>query len=278
MPPSEDSIPTLLGTAVLAALDAGHSILEVYESNDFDVQVKGDGSPLTRADKLANECITRALAATELPVLSEEGRAIPFGERRGWDAFWLVDPLDGTKEFLKQNGEFTVNIALVIGDSPRLGVVYAPARGVLHFGDAKGSAYLVDDSELLAKVGVSMKEIEARALALPRPQGDRPFMVVGSRSHASPETAAYVESLRAAHPDLELLGIGSSLKLCMVAEGAADAYPRFAPTMEWDTAAAHAVVLGAGKRVVRWEAGRGPAGPVVYNKEDLTNPWFLVSD
>jgi 3'(2'), 5'-bisphosphate nucleotidase len=278
MPPSEDSIPTLLGTAVLAALDAGHSILEVYESNDFDVQVKGDGSPLTRADKLANECITRALAATELPVLSEEGRAIPFGERRGWDAFWLVDPLDGTKEFLKQNGEFTVNIALVIGDSPRLGVVYAPARGVLHFGDAKGSAYLVDDSELLAKVGVSMKEIEARALALPRPQSDRPFMVVGSRSHASPETAAYVESLRAAHPDLELLGIGSSLKLCMVAEGAADAYPRFAPTMEWDTAAAHAVVLGAGKRVVRWEAGRGPAGPVVYNKEDLTNPWFLVSD
>jgi len=278
MPPSEDSMNSLLATAVLAALEAGHRILEVYESNDFDVEVKGDGSPLTRADKLANEGITQALAATGLPVLSEEGRAIPYGERRDWDAFWLVDPLDGTKEFLKRNGEFTVNIALVVGQSPRLGVVFAPARGMLHFGDARGAAYLVDDAALLAKAGVSMKEIEARALRLPRPKSDRPFMIVGSRSHGSPETAAYVESLRAAHPDLEMLGIGSSLKLCMVAEGAADAYPRFAPTMEWDTAAAHAVVLGAGKQIVRWEAGRGPAGPVVYNKEDLTNPWFLVSD
>jgi 3'(2'), 5'-bisphosphate nucleotidase len=130
----------------------------------------------------------------------------------------------------------------------------------------------------LAKVGATTDEIEARAERLPRAKGARPFMVVGSRSHASPETAAYVDGLRAAHPDLQMLGIGSSLKICMVADGAADVYPRFAPTMEWDTAAAHAVVLGAGKRVLRYEAGRGALGPVVYNKEDLTNPWFLVGD
>ena len=268
---------SLLATAVLAALEAGRRILEVYESDDFDVEVKGDGSPLTRADKLANDCITRALASTEVPVLSEEGKAIGHADRRHWDSFWLVDPLDGTKEFLKRNGEFTVNIALVVGQAPRLGVVYAPARSVLYYGDALGKSFVVDDAALVSGTP-SMPELEAAAHTLPRPRGQRPFKVVGSRSHGSPETAAYVEALRADHPDLEMLGIGSSLKLCMVAEGAADSYPRFAPTMEWDTGAAHAVVLGAGKKVLRYEAGRGAVGPVVYNKEDLTNPWFLVTD
>jgi 3'(2'), 5'-bisphosphate nucleotidase len=277
MPPKEDAMKSLLETAVLAALDAGRRILEVYESDDFDVEVKGDGSPLTRADKLANESIARALASTALPFLSEEGRTIAYAERRSWDGFWLVDPLDGTKEFLKRNGEFTVNIALVVGQTPRLGVVFAPARGVLYFGDASVASFVVDDAALLARPSTSMADVQAQAEALPRPNGQRPFKIVGSRSHGSPETAAYVESLRAQHPDLEMLGIGSSLKLCMVAEGAADAYPRFAPTMEWDTAAAHAVVLGAGRQVLRYEAGRGTVGPVVYNKEDLTNPWFLVS-
>jgi len=277
MPPSPDAMKSLLDTAVLAALAAGHKILEVYESDDFDVEVKGDGSPLTRADRLANECILEALAKTELPVLSEEGRAIAYAERRDWDSFWLVDPLDGTKEFLKRNGEFTVNIALVVGQEPRLGVVFAPARWTLYFGDALGGSYFVGDAALLRKRSVSVAELEAASERLPRPQGDRPFKVVGSRSHGSPETAAYVEGLRAEHPDLEMLGIGSSLKLCMVAEGAADAYPRFAPTMEWDTGAAHAVVLGAGKKVLRYEAGSGVQGPVVYNKEDLLNPWFLVT-
>lgn len=277
MPPNEDAMKPLLEKAVLAALEAGRLIIEVYESDDFNVEVKGDGSPLTRADKLANDSITRALASTELPFLSEEGRTIAYAERRSWDSFWLVDPLDGTKEFLKRNGEFTVNIALVVGQAPRLGVVYAPARGVLYFGDASAGAFVVDDADLLMRSSSSMAEIQARAAALPRPIGQRPFKIVGSRSHGSPETAAYVEGLRAEHPDLEMLGIGSSLKLCMVADGAADVYPRFAPTMEWDTAAAHAVVLGAGRQVLRYEAGRGPVGPVVYNKEDLTNPWFLVS-
>jgi 3'(2'), 5'-bisphosphate nucleotidase len=277
MPPSEDTMQALLAAAVQAALAAGRRILDVYESDDFDVEVKGDGSPLTRADKLANETIVQALAFTGLPVLSEEGRAIGYPERRSWDSFWLVDPLDGTKEFLKRNGEFTVNIALIVGQTPRLGVVYAPARSVLYFGDAQDGSFMVDDASLLGATPTAA-DIQEVAQKLPRPRGTRPFKIVGSRSHGSPETAAYVEALRAEHPDLEMLGIGSSLKLCMVAEGAADAYPRFAPTMEWDTGAAHAVVLGAGKKVVRYEAGRGPMGPVVYNKEDLLNPWFLVSE
>jgi len=278
MPPTEDAMKPLLTTAVLAALEAGRRILEVYGSDDFDVQVKGDGSPLTRADKLANDCITRALVSTERPVLSEEGKEIAYAERKAWDSFWLVDPLDGTKEFLKRNGEFTVNIALVIGQTPRLGVVYAPARSVLYYGDAKGGAVVVDDGALLDRPNVTFQELESAAKALPLPRGTRPFKVVGSRSHGSPETESYVERLRADHPDLEMLGIGSSLKLCMVAEGAADTYPRFAPTMEWDTAAAHAVVLAAGKKVLRYEAQSGALGPVVYNKENLTNPWFLVTD
>lgn len=277
MPPSDDTMQAFLVTAIRAALDAGRRILDVYESDNFDVEVKGDGSPLTRADKLANETIVQALASTGLPVLSEEGKAIAYAERRGWDSFWLVDPLDGTKEFLKRNGEFTVNIALIVGQTPRLGVVYAPARSVLYFGDATRGSFMIDDPALLGGAP-SEAAIDRAAQKLPRPRGARPFKIVGSRSHGSPETAAYVEALRAEHPDLEMLGIGSSLKLCMVAEGAADAYPRFAPTMEWDTGAAHAVVLGAGKKVVRYEAGRGAQGPVVYNKEDLLNPWFLVSD
>src|SRR5690606_6543294 len=215
MPPTADTMHSLLVVAVQAALDAGRRILEVYESDDFDVEVKGDGSPLTRADRLANESITLALTATGLPVLSEEGRAIGYAERQAWDSFWLVDPLDGTKEFLKRNGEFTVNIALIVGQSPRLGVVYAPARGVLYFGDSAGASFVVDDRELLAG-SPSFADVDAAKEKLPRPRGTRPFKIVGSRSHGSPETAAYVEALRAEHPDLEMLGIGSSLKLCMV--------------------------------------------------------------
>ncbi len=265
----------LLQLAVSATLAAGAKILEVYDSDDFDVSVKGDGSPLTRADRLAHDAIVRGLAASGLPVLSEEGRSIAYEERKGWNSFWMVDPLDGTKEFVKRNGEFTVNVALIEAGAPALGVVYAPARKVLYVGRAGGESRVVRNQ---SPGDVSLAELEARADVLPLPRGNRVFQVVGSRSHGSEETAAYVEGLRKEHPDLEMLGIGSSLKLCMVAEGAADVYPRFAPTMEWDTAAAHAVVLGAGKRVLEWRAGEGAQGPVVYNKADLLNPWFIVLD
>lgn len=264
----------LLHIAILAALEAGKRILDVYDGDDFEVEVKKDGSPLTRADRRANEGITEALAHTGIPLLSEEGRHVPHAERQAWSRFWLVDPLDGTKEFLKRNGEFTVNIALVVGDSPELGVVYAPAKRVLYFGGAKRGAFVLRDPSSQA---LSLEEFETQSLRLPLPRAVRPYLVVGSRSHPSPESTSYLETLRAEHADLELRSIGSSLKLCLVAEGAADVYPRFAPTMEWDTAAAHAVVLGAGGGVYRYEPGRGAVGPVVYNKENLLNPWFVVT-
>jgi 3'(2'), 5'-bisphosphate nucleotidase len=274
MPSSNDN-EALLQLAVNAALSAGGHILQVYDSEDFDVSTKGDGSPLTRADRLAHDAIVAGLAASGLPVLSEEGKSIAFDERSGWARFWMVDPLDGTKEFVKRNGEFTVNIALIEDAAPVLGVVYAPARKSLYVGVSAVAAYRMTDVE---PEPIDLRVIETQGTKLPAPVGDRPYKVVGSRSHGSKETADYVEGLKKEHPDLEMLGIGSSLKLCMVAEGAADVYPRFAPTMEWDTAAAHAVVLAAGKRVQKWLPGEGSVGPVVYNKEDLLNPWFLVSD
>jgi 3'(2'), 5'-bisphosphate nucleotidase len=263
----------LLEVAVKAALAGGAEILTIYNGSDFDVEVKGDGSPLTLADRLANTAITNLLLSTDLPILSEEGRNIPFEERRSWSRFWLVDPLDGTKEFIKKNDEFTVNIALVDGNTPVLGVVYAPACKVLYVGAGPGQAFVVRSCE--AK-DVSLAELRMRSRKLPDFEGTRPYRVVGSRSHGSPETDAFVDELRKTHSDLEMVSMGSSFKLCMVAEGSADQYPRFAPTMEWDTAAAQAVVSATGKEVVIYDAAGGALGPVVYNKENLLNPWFLV--
>lgn len=264
---------SLLHLAIEAALAAGAEIQSVYESPDFNVELKGDGSPLTRADRLAHQAIVKMLAVSELPVLSEEGKTIPYEERSAWQRFWLVDPLDGTKEFLKRNDEFTVNIALIDGQSPILGVVYAPACRVLYAGVVGERALVV--RELAPKPAPAGLVLE-QARPLPDFEGERPFRVVGSRSHSTAETERYVDELRRAHPDLELVSMGSSFKLCMVAEGSADEYPRFAPTMEWDTAAAQAVVLAAGKQVLRVDSNGKPEGPVVYNKPDLLNPWFLV--
>jgi 3'(2'), 5'-bisphosphate nucleotidase len=263
----------LLEIAVKAALRGGAEILTIYNGSDFDVEVKGDGSPLTRADRLANTAICDLLASTDLPILSEEGKNIPFEERHAWPRFWLVDPLDGTKEFIKRNDEFTVNIALIEGNTPVLGVVYAPACKVLYVGAGPGQAFVVRQCEANDK---SLADLRKLGRQLPDFEGKRPYRVVGSRSHGSAETDAFVDQLRKTHSDLEMVSMGSSFKLCMVAEGSADQYPRFAPTMEWDTAAAQAVVTAAGKEVLIYDPTRGPIGPVVYNKENLLNPWFLV--
>lgn len=262
----------LLRVATDAALAAGAQIQGVYRSSDFNVEIKGDGSPLTRADRLAHQAIVELLTPTELPILSEEGKSIPYEERRSWSRFWLVDPLDGTKEFLKRNDEFTVNIALIDGDSPVLGVVYAPACQVFYAGIVGEGAIVVREVDPSA----TSAQVLGAGLELPSFRGERPFRIVGSRSHSSPETERYVSVLRSSHPDLELVSMGSSFKLCMVAEGTADQYPRFAPTMEWDTAAAQAIVHAAGKKVLRVGPSGEPEGPVVYNKPELLNPWFLV--
>lgn len=261
--------------AIRAALQAGGDILEIYNdpASDFGIERKADNSPLTIADKKAHTRIQSYLQDTPWPVLSEEGRHQSYDERRTWETLWVVDPLDGTKEFIKKNGEFTVNIALVTDGVPVLGVIYVPVKRELYFADEALGAWKVTDIAADRAEGVTLEELRVQAVRLPLPQADRDgFVVVASRSHLSPETSLYIEEKRKEYPRVEVISSGSSIKICLVAEGTADAYPRFAPTMEWDTAAGHAIARAAGKEI--YQAGSGQ--PLRYNKEDLLNPWFLV--
>jgi 3'(2'), 5'-bisphosphate nucleotidase len=267
----------LLSLALKAAVAAGEEILAVY-GREFEVERKDDRSPLTEADRRAHRCIADILGPSKLPVLSEEGMAVPFDERRDWPSFWLVDPLDGTKEFIKRNGEFTVNIALVEGRRSVLGVIYAPVPDTIYFGGRGIGAFKLEGIRNFpadAKTGDELSVLWAKKadrLPLAPASVPRKFTVAASRSHGSPETESYIEALRREHGDLEIVSSGSSLKICRVAEGAADVYPRFAPTMEWDTAAGQAIVEAAGAAIVSAD----DHSPLEYNKPDLINPWFVV--
>lgn len=248
---------TLLVAVTGLAQRAGAEILEVY-AQDFEVLSKTDQSPLTQADLQAHQVIVQGLRALDagIPVLSEEASDIPFEQRRAWHRYWLVDPLDGTKEFVSRNGEFTVNIALIEDHAPVLGVVYVPVRRTSYQGIVGQGAWRQVGDGPATPIRV---QVPAAA----------PLRVVGSRSHAAPGTLDKYLSGLGPHT---LLSVGSSLKFCLVAEGSADLYPRFGPTSEWDTAAAHAVVEAAGGQVVDLQ-GR----PLRYNtKPDLLNPHFLV--
>lgn len=247
----------LLALAKEAAIIGGKEILDVYHSADFGVEMKSDNSPLTIADKKAHLKIMEYLSKTDIPVLSEEGKAINFEERQAWDTLWIVDPLDGTKEFIKRNGEFTVNIALIQNGTPVMGVIYVPVKDILYFGDIENGAFKVENKQ---------------TTQLPIQNNSLNYRVVGSRSHMSEETEAYVNELRAKHNEVEMVSMGSSLKICLVAEGSANEYPRFAPTMEWDTAAGHAIAKSAGKSLIDWETKK----EMKYNRENLLNNWFLV--
>ena len=261
----------LLRVALDASLEAGKAILEIYGSEDVGVEYKKDQSPLTRADRAAHEVLMKHLSPTGIPVLSEEGKHMPFEDRRGWDALWIVDPVDGTKEFIKRNGEFTVNVALVKAGRVVCGVVLAPVLGHAYVGEVGSGAWRCE-VDMAGDTSVDQAWEARQALPLAQAQ-NRPFTVVASRSHMSPETEAYVERAREEHGDVNLISKGSSLKLCMVAEGTADAYPRFAPTMEWDTAAGQAVCEAAGCDVVDQNTG----ATMRYNREELLNAWFLVT-
>ena len=258
----------LLKIAINASIEGGHSIMDVYGSN-FQVEKKDDESPLTLADKNCNKVIETYLLKTNIPVLSEEGSEIPFSERRNWEYFWLVDPLDGTKEFIKRNGEFTVNIAMIHNGEPVIGVIYVPVKEELYFGMNGLGSYKVFRNSVID----SLDELLLEANKLPVNYKRDNYVIVGSRSHMSVETEEFFQDKREQHGDVEVMSIGSSLKLCMVAEGKADAYPRYAPTMEWDTGAGHAIAKFAGFHVKRYNSSED----VVYNKENLLNPWFLVS-
>ncbi|WP_258100413.1 3'(2'),5'-bisphosphate nucleotidase CysQ [Marinoscillum pacificum] len=243
----------LISIARQAAIKAGEAIIEIYESGDFSIEAKSDDSPLTLADKASHNVIVSYLEKTDLPILSEEGSAVPYVERKNWDYFWLIDPLDGTKEFIKKNGEFTVNIALVHETKVIAGVVYTP---VLE------DEYWAIKGEGAFKNG---EQIRVNSFKL----SDDNLKVVASRSHLNGDTQQFMDGL--SNP--EVVSKGSSLKLLMVAEGDADLYPRYAPTMEWDTAAAQIVVEEAGGTVNQ----KDTTDSVVYNKENLLNPYFLVS-
>jgi len=249
---------TLLDPLMAIATDAGAAILEVYQRDDFDVDTKADHSPVTAADRAAHNLIVARLSelTPEIPVFSEESGGIDYEERRHWSRFWLVDPLDGTKEFINRNGEFTVNIALIEGQQPVLGVVYVPVTGVTYVGGEGVGAFKVEN-------GVR-RDIRCR-------ERQQPVIMVASRRHGAGQIDVLERLIEKQLGTVEKASMGSSLKLCLVAEGAADIYPRLAPTSEWDTAAAHAVVVAAGGEVVNTAFE-----PLLYNKPDILNPHFLV--
>lgn len=259
----------LLEVAIKASLSAGEKIMHIYETGDFGVDYKSDDSPLTKADIASHNEIVRFLEETTIPILSEEGKELAYEERKKWDTLWIVDPIDGTKEFIKKNGEFTVNIALVKDQSPVLGVIYVPALEELYFSTVEIGAYKCTDISGYDTVG----EWQSASAKLPVKKNEEVYTVVASRSHLSPETRDFIDALKEEHGHVETISKGSSLKLCMVAEGEADCYPRFAPTMEWDTAAGQAICEHAGFKVIDYTTKE----EMKYNRENLLNNWFLVN-
>jgi len=236
-------------------LEAGEAILKIYKK-DFKIEYKDDKSPLTEADTQSNAIICSSLEKLypNIPIMSEENKQVEYEVRKNWEYYWCIDPIDGTKEFIKKNGEFTVNIALIHNNTPVLGVVYAPVIGKMYWAKKSEGAYL-NGEKLPLQINNNPKE---------------KLFVVASKSHLSTETQEFINSLDS--KDIVQVSKGSSLKLCMVADGSADIYPRLAPTMEWDTAAADAVVRESGKMTYQYNSET----PVVYNKENLLNPWFVV--
>lgn len=249
------------------AKNAGDAIMTIYKK-DFNVEYKDDKSPLTEADKKSNEVICEKLKELypNIPMLSEENKEVVYKDRKDWEYYWCIDPIDGTKEFIKKNDEFTVNIALIHNDIPVLGVVYAPAINKMYSSKKDEGAFL-----------------NGKKLPLAKENDD--FTVVASKSHLSDETQKFIDDLKREYPNLTSNSKGSSLKLCMIADGSADIYPRIAPTMEWDTAAAHSIVLESGKNVYQYDENIKATDyliedtslkPMVYNKINLLNPYFVV--
>ena len=248
----------LISSVKSIAVEAGSAIMDVYHT-DYDIQIKKDNSPVTEADKKANAIISNKLKklTPDIPILSEEGRNIPFSERENWTSFWLIDPLDGTKEFIKKNDEFTVNIALIENGKPIFGVVYAPALDVLYWGEVGEGAYKKSGDSAEVKINI-LDELKS------------PVLVAGSRSHPSERMNAFMGQFEKS----QVRPMGSSLKVCLVADGSVHFYPRLGPTMEWDTAAAHAVLRAAEGEMIQY----GTNEPLEYNKRNLLNPEFIAGN
>lgn len=260
----------LLNFAIQASFEAGLEIMKIFKSDEFHVEHKLDSSPVTIADKNAHQIIVDILESTNLPVLSEEGRNISYEERKNWERYWLVDPLDGTKDFVKRNTDFTVNIALIEKNIPILGVIYIPVTKELFFGEKEMGSfkYQVENENS----DLQFENIFHKLQKLDATCRNENLTIVGSRSHVNAETVAYFDSLKTKYPNTEISSRGSSLKFCILAEGKAHLAPRIGPTYEWDTAAGHAILNAAGGYVYQW----GGDTELIYNKENLLNPNFLA--
>ena len=258
---SEIKYNHLIESLISISKQAGEAILKIYDLDDLGISHKEDNSPLTLADKASNEVICSQLKelTPDIPILSEEGRDISFDKRKNWDTFWLIDPLDGTKEFIKKNGEFSVNIALINHFKPILGIVYAPVLDTTWYGSASEGSFKIMENGKPEKINVL------------KCHGDETVKVVSSRSHSN---NTKLDEFLTDYPKHELVFMGSSIKICLVADGSAHIYPRLGPTMEWDTAAAHAVVKFAGGNILDMT----DRNELAYNKENLLNPAFLVNN
>ena len=253
-----------LKLAIDASLLAGKKIIEIYDSNDFILEYKVDESPLTLADIASNKIIKNILGSSNIPVLSEEGNILDYQQRKDLKHLWIVDPLDGTKEFIKKNDEFTVNIALVENQKPILGVIYAPALSLLYFSEDNFGSYKLDLNDFDLDYN--------KALKLPIIKNETKYSVLTSRSHLDKLTLNYIENLKKTRSNIESIAIGSSLKFCLLAEGIADCYPRFSPCMEWDTAAGQIICKEVGFELIDQMTEK----EILYNREDLLNNSFIA--
>lgn len=254
-----NSYQSLIDPICKIAIDAGNAILEVYHASvGVQIEKKSDDSPLTQADKASNSVICEGLQqlSVQFPIVSEENKMVPYETRKNYEHYWLIDPMDGTKEFIKRNGEFTVNIALVKNNSVVLGVVYIPVSGCLYWAEKGLGAFKIENKQQY-KLNVADFTYS-----------DKGLKVICSRSHLNEETRKFIEQLN----DPILISKGSSLKFLELAEGKAHLYPRVAPTMEWDTAAAQIILEEAGGKVLQFNTDKS----VIYNKEDLLNPYFIA--
>ncbi len=261
----------LLPKAYNAALRAGAIILDIYRGSDYEVDLKSDHTPITIADRTSHDLIKHYLGQTRIPVLSEEGREMLYAERAGWDLFWMVDPLDGTKEFLKGNGEFTVNIALMADNQPVMGIIYVPFIHKMYFADSVLGAFRREDLAPDPVADYSFDAIVSQAIPLPVTAGvNTPLRVAVSRSHNTPRTFELIEEFKLQNPDTQVVEQGSSYKFCLLAEGTVDYYVRTSDTYEWDTASGEIILRMAGGKVASLDDG-----PLLYNKESLLNPHFV---
>jgi 3'(2'), 5'-bisphosphate nucleotidase len=263
----------LVPKAYNAALRAGAAIMEVYKGEkDYGIDLKRDLTPITEADLKAHAVIKEYLGPTHIPLLSEEGREMRFDERRDWDMFWLVDPLDGTKEFIKGNNEFTVNIALVVNNRPVVGIIYVPWYEKVYFCEKGHGSFMRTGVAPDFEAELTYEEIFAGAVGLPlKRERNSPLRIAVSRSHRNSDTEPYIEAMRERFPDAVLVEQGSSYKFCMLAEGEIDYYPRTTHTYEWDTAAGEIILSDTGGTT----KSLPELGKFAYNKESLLNPWFV---